>query len=67
MDLKNPWISIADGPDGAGAQVWVAYPNPHHPCGWNLRVQWTPIQSEHMVEPLFWCPCVPPDYPPVET
>lgn len=61
----NKWRSVEDdGPDGAGGQVWVAYPNPNHPMGWNLRVQWTPITSEHAVEPLYWCPVEFPGYPP---
>lgn len=55
-----------DGPDGAGGQVWVAYPNPYHPDGWNLRVQFTPIRSEHAVEPVWWIPVVWPGYPPSE-
>jgi hypothetical protein len=56
----DEWISIDDGPDGAGAQVWVAYQNPNHPDGWNLRVQWTPVRNELAVEPMWWCPVVRP-------
>lgn len=62
--VSGDWISMDNPPDGAGGQVWVAYPNPHHPDGWDLRVQWTPIQSEHAVEPLYWRPCERPPYPP---
>lgn len=64
--MGEKWISIDDGPTGVGGQVWVAYPNPHHPDGWNLRVQWTPIRSEHAAKPLYWMPIVPPAPPPKE-
>jgi hypothetical protein len=59
----SDWISIDTPPTGVGGQVWVAYPNPYHPQGWNLRVQWTPIVSEHAVKPLFWRPCEIPEPP----
>lgn len=60
----SQWISMEYPPDGAGGQVWVAYPNPHHPEGWNLQVQWTPLVSRLAVEPLWWCPVERPPYPP---
>lgn len=59
-----PWISTEYGPTSAGGQVWVAYPNPHHLDGWNLRIQWTPLQSEMAIEPLYWCPVERPAPPP---
>lgn len=58
--MADEWISMDDAPGGAGGQVWVAYPNPHHPEGWTLRVQWTPVMREVGVEPLWWCPVVRP-------
>lgn len=57
------WRAIDDGPEGAGGYVWVAYRNPHHPKGWNLRVQSTPIMPELGVEPEYWCPVRWPEYP----
>lgn len=58
------WRSIEDdGPTGVGGQVWVAYPNPNHPGGYNLRIQWTPIKSELAVEPMFWRPVDQVEYP----
>lgn len=57
------WTSMDTPPDGAGGQVWVAYRNPNHPNGWNLRVQWTPVMAEHAVEPLWWRPVERPGYP----
>jgi hypothetical protein len=48
-DLHTKWRSVEeDGPDGAGGQCWVAYPNPNHPNGWNLRVQFTPCRRSSM-------------------
>lgn len=44
-DHAFKWRPVeTEAPDGAGGQVWVAYPN--HPDGWNLRVQWTPLRAE---------------------
>jgi hypothetical protein len=60
----SPWRPMdTDPPLGAGGQVWVAYRNPHHPTGWNLRVQWTPVVSEHAVELAFWTGCIRPEVP----
>lgn len=50
-----PWRPLeTDPPDGAGGQVWVAYPNPNHPNGWNVRVQWTPVRPELLSRPIYW-------------
>jgi predicted nucleic acid-binding Zn-ribbon protein len=64
------WYSLdendpeAHWPDGVGGQVWVAYPNPHSPDGWNLRIQWTPIRKELGPEPALWRPIQPVNPPP---
>lgn len=64
--VAHKWIPMANSPRGAGGQVWVAYRNPYHPNGWNLRVQWTPIVTEHAIEPEFWMPIDYPNPPPKE-
>jgi hypothetical protein len=51
------WIPMRDAPTGAGGQVWVAYPNPNHPLGWNLRIQWTPLRQELGSSDDFWDRC----------
>jgi hypothetical protein len=66
MPIRFEWRDAeTDGPDGAGAQVVVAYPNPNHPDGWNLRVQWTPLRAELAPMPALWRPLDWPA-PPVE-
>lgn len=61
---EKEWRSVeTEGPDGVGGQVWVAYPNPNHPKGWNLRVQFTPIMREMGPEPVWWKPVEQVDYP----
>lgn len=64
MPAMDDWIPMKRAPEGVGGQVWVAYPNPQHPLGWNLRVQWTPIIPELNVEPYFWKPIAQPPPPP---
>jgi hypothetical protein len=60
-DLHTKWRSVEeDGPDGAGGQCWVAYPNPNHPNGWNLRVQFTPLMPELASKPAYWYPIMTP-------
>lgn len=54
--MTEDWIPIEDSPGGAGGYVWVAYRNPNHPEGWNLRIQSTPIMQEMVVKPEFWKP-----------
>jgi hypothetical protein len=64
MSEPTKWYRMDEGGGGVGGQVWVAYRNPHHPLGWNLRVQFTPIRAELGREPEYWCPVVQPTYPP---
>ena len=61
------WKSVeTDGPTSAGFQVWVAYPNPNHPHGWNLIVEWTPLGNTHL-ELGPGCMWRPIDFPPCPT
>lgn len=61
---REGWFRYPDQcGDGVGAQVWVAYRNPHNPLGWNLRVQWTPIRTELGTAPEYWRPLDYPDIP----
>ena len=65
---KEQWLSIDQGPDGAGAQVWVWYPNPHHPDGGNMIIEWTPLAltTLHLSNPTHWMPLDYPKPPAVE-